>query len=159
MVQGTVKGNDQEPEQKKFDMPSEKEHLLQVVDVFTFEDDIGAKLGLDPNTVSVKLEVVGGEEEGRTMLNRVSLDDSYKGFFATRLFLKAISEPYKGEFKYDSDNWIGKQCFATVSHAESKGKTYANIKEYNFDKMVEQVDTKAVTPPVDNEVEWDENMK
>jgi len=38
---------------------------------------------LDELTVCAKLEVVGGEEDGRTMLNRMTLDDSpnAKGFW------------------------------------------------------------------------------
>ena len=74
-----------------------------------------------------------------TILNRVNLDQSEKAFFFARLFLKAIGEPYKGEFFVETDRWIGRTFFATIKHTESKGKTYANISEYNFDKKVEQV--------------------
>ena len=88
----------------------------------------------------VKLEVVGGNEEGLTLLNRVNLNQDDKAFYFSRLFLKAIGEPYKGEFEIDTDSWIGKQFYATVKHTKSKDgtKTYANINEYNFDKKIEQ---------------------
>ena len=143
---------DSEPEQKKFDLPSEKEHLFQVVDVFTIEDEIGKKLGLDENTVSVKCEVVDGDEEGRTLLQRLSLDDKWRGFFATRLFLKAISLPHKGDIEIDTDEFIGKQFYAIVFHNNG----FANIKSYNFNKIVEQVKIERAEPlKTDAEVEWD----
>jgi hypothetical protein len=144
MVKRTVKGNDSEPEQKQFEVPSEKEHLFQVVD---FIDNS------DPNIVLVKLEVVGGAEEGRSILQRLSLDDTWKGFFATRIFLKAIGEEYKGnEFAIDTDNWVGRQFYATVVH---NGK-YANLKEYNFDKKIEQTKPITKTTTDGSEIAWDE---
>lgn len=162
MVKRTASG-DNEPDQSSFDLPSQKEHLLQVVDVFDMDTD-GNKFNLDPNTVIAKLEVVGGTEEGRTMLNRLSLDDKYKGFFATRLFLKACSLEYKGDnFAIDTDEWPGCQLYATVIHIQSKGKTYANIKEYNFEKMVDNSKAKNLNKPKDNpvsdEVAWDSDIK
>ena len=122
---------DTEPDQATFELPSEGEHLFQVSDIFTCEDQIGQKMGLNENTVSVKCEVVGGKEAGRTLLNRLSLDMDFKGFFATRLFLKAIGEPYKGKkIDIDTDIWQSKQFYATVVH---NGK-YANIDTYSMDK-------------------------
>ncbi len=155
MVKRTVNAGEGEPEQKQFDLPSEKEHLFQVVDVFTSSDEMGVKLGLDDNTVSAKLEVVGGEEQGRTLLCRLSLDPSWKGFFATRLFLKAIGMDYKGaDLVIDSDMWVGNQVYATVVH---NGK-FANIDTFNFDKKVEQpkkfVPGVSVTDPKD--IAWED---
>lgn len=140
MVKRTYSKNHQEePDQAAFEKPSEREHLFQVTDVISMNDEMGVKLGLDDNTVCAKLEVMGGEEEGRTLLQRLSLDEDWKGFFATRLFLKAIGEEYKGAgLELDSDRWLGRQVYATVVHNTSKGKTYANISEYNFDKKIEQ---------------------
>lgn len=161
MVRRTAKGNDQEPEQKQFDLPSEKEHLFQVVDVYDSTNSPG-NMDLDADTVCAKLEVVGGSEEGRTMLNRMTLDDNGKGFWATKLFLKAISEPYKGEeFPIDTDNWQARQFYATVVH---NGK-YANIKKFNFEKLIDQAtpksdlqqDTGHKEP--EEEIQWDEDMK
>ena len=155
MVQRNAKSNDDEPEQMKFELPSEKEHLFQVVDVL--ED-----LDPDPDIVHVKLEVSGGEEEGRTILNRLSLDDQWKGFFGTRLFLKAIAEQYKGEeFAIDTDNWIGRQLYATIVHNKAtSGKVYANIGEYNFEKMVEQADPVPADPVqnAEDEKAWDDDQ-
>lgn len=152
MVRRTVNMGDNEPEQKRFDIPSETEHLFQVVDVYTIEDDTGMKLGLDDNTVSVKCEVAIGAEIGRSLLIRCSLDESFKGFFATRMFLKAIGEPHKGSVEIDTDRWIGRQFFATVVHS---GK-YANIAEYNFEKSasLSQVNPGGVSNP--NEIKWEE---
>lgn len=151
MVKRTYNLDDNEPEQKAFDLPSAKEHLFQVVDVFDINNQVG-NMKLDDNTVAAKCEVVGGEEEGRTLLQRMSLDENWKGFFATRLFLKAIGESYKGAgLEIDTDRWIGRQFYATVIH---NGK-YANIKEFNFEKKIEQVSKPmpgAVNDPKD--IQW-----
>lgn len=136
---------DTEPEKKKFEKPSEREHLFQVTDIFTNQDEMGNKLNLDENTVSVKVEVVGGEEEGRTMLIRLTLDEQSKAFFFTRMFLKATGQDYKGQITIDTDLWCGLQFYATVKH----NGDYANIKEYNFDKKIEQP-VKNINQPVKN---------
>ena len=143
-----VTAPENEPEESNFQLPSEKEHLLQVVDVWP--DDKNS------DVVIAKIEVVDGDENGRSLLHRVNMNDQDKGFYYTRLFLKAIAEKYKGAFEINDENFIGKQFYATVVH---NGK-YANIKEYNFDKMVEQVanDTDR-TKPVDEEISWDEGVK
>lgn len=155
MVQRTIIAPDTEPEQSSFQMPSEDvEHLLQVVDVFDMDYEQN-KFNLDMNTVFAKCEVVGGDEEGRSLLNRLSLDATWKGFFATRLFLKAIGEPHKGEILIDTDKWIGKQFYATVVHNKSKdGRTFANIDQYNLEKVIEEVGEKKVESPED--IAWDE---
>ena len=145
---------DNEPEEQgSFDLPSEREHLFQVTDIYTADDEMGRKLKLDDNTVSVKCEVVGGDEAGRTLLQRLSLDQTWKGFFATRLFLKAVGEDYKGDISIDTDMWCGLQFYATVVH---NGK-YANIKEYNFGKKIDQAvnaERSAVAKPED--IAWEE---
>lgn len=140
-----------EPEQGSFDLPSQKEHLFQVTDLYTCDENPFPK-GLDPDIVCAKCEVVGGEEEGRTLLQRLTLDDTAKGFFATRIFLKAIGEEHKGQIEIDTDRWIGRQFYATVKH---NGK-YANIDSYNYDKKIEQTykNPGGVTEP--EEVKWDE---
>lgn len=128
---------DKEPTESNFKIPSAKEHLFQVTDVNPLKDAGGAE---NDNIQIVKLEVVGGDEEGLTMINRCNLDYNEKAFYFTTLFLKAIGEPYKGEFNIETDRWIGRQFYATVKHTTSKDgtKTYANIAEYNFAKPVEQ---------------------
>lgn len=127
MVRKTVSAPNNEPDETNSFAnlrPSEGEHLFQVVDIF--QDRSG-----DPDIIIVKCEVAEGEELGRTLLNRLNLDDSHRGFFATRLFLKAIKEEYKGnDFEIDTDNWAGKLFYASVVH---NGK-YANIDKYNFEK-------------------------
>lgn len=139
------KDYNEEPEQAKFDLPSEKEHLLQVTDIFTCEDEMGKKLNLDNDSVSVKLEVVGGDEEGRSLLQRLNLDENNKGFFATRIFLKAIGHEYKGKgLSIDTDFWCGCQIYATVIH---NGK-YANIKDYNFDKKIDNSQIRPSSSPI-----------
>lgn len=130
MVQRKVNMPNEDPETRNFKLPSAgKEHLFQVVDVFTEDDEIGQKLGLNNDVIAVKLEVANeGEELGRNMIHRVSLDSNWSGFFMTRIFLKALNEPHKGEVEIDSDSWVGKQFLATVIYNEGKnGKIYANI--------------------------------
>jgi hypothetical protein len=146
MVKRTMTAPNDEPEQRKFELPSEGEHQFQVVDLWTDK--------MDDNIIIVKLEVSEGEELGRSILHRVNLDSTWKGFFLTRLFLKAINEPYKGDIETDEDMWIGKIFYATIIHnLGNNGKTYANIDQFNFDKVVEQFDAKKDTPDT---IQWDE---
>jgi hypothetical protein len=156
MVKRTYsKDYNEEPEEKKFDLPSPKEHLFQVVDIYDINNCPFEKK-LDENTVVAKCEVVGGDEEGRTILQRLTLDEDGKGFWATRLFLKAINQDYKGKgLTIDTDFWCGMQFYASVIH----NGQYANIKEYNFDKRIEQVhkpkpEIKEVLDPKD--IAWED---
>ena len=154
MVKRTVNAPDTEPDQASFDRPSEGENLFQIVEVYDYTSEMGAKLKLDQDTVSAKAEVVGGDEEGRSLLIRTSLDDKWKGFFATRLLLKAIGLPHKGQIEIDTDAWVGRQFYATVAH---DGK-YANIDSYNFDKLVDNssVPTGLSGEKEDDEVNWND---
>jgi hypothetical protein len=129
MVKRAANCGENEPEQKSFPKPSEGEHLFQVVDIYDSTNAPG-KMSLDSDTVCVKIEVVGGAEEGRSMLQRLNLNDQWKGFFATRLFLKAIGEAHKGSVEIDTDRWIGHQFYASVIY----NGEYANIDEYLFEK-------------------------
>jgi hypothetical protein len=151
MVKRRMNIDSNEPEQKKFESPSQGEHLMQVVDVFDSTNAPG-KMVLDENTVCVKLEVAIGDELGRTMLQRLSLDPTWRGFFATRLFLKAIGEEYKGNIEIDTDRWIGRQAYVNVVH----NGHYANVADYNFEKSAKlsQVNPGGVSNPAD--VKWDE---
>lgn len=150
MVRRTVNAGDSEPDQKKFESPSAGEHLMQVVDVYDSTNAPG-KMVLDEMTVCVKLEVAIGDELGRTMLNRLSLDPTYKGFFATRMFLKAIGQDYKGNIEIDTDEWIGKQAYVNVV----QNGQYTNVDGYNFEKCA-GLDgaTKQVASPAD--IAWSE---
>ena len=143
----TMKMPDTEPEQTtKFQLVSEGEHTFQVVDIID---------NADPSIVLVKLEVSEGDEIGRSILHRVSLDENWKGFFTTRLFLKAIGEPYKGDTSIDTDMWIGKTFVASVVHNQNKDKTktFANIDQYNFD-VTPSVNPGGAKTPAD--VSWEE---
>ncbi len=126
-----------EPELSNFKIPSEKEHLFVVTDI----QPARTPSGTDDNIQVVHLEIVGGEESGLTLINRVNLNQEEKAFYFSRLFLKAIGEEYKGDFEIETDRWVGRQFYATVKHTKSKDgtKTYANIAEYSFDKKIEQV--------------------
>jgi len=158
MVKRTVTAPNDEPEQGKFKLPSEGEHLFQVVDKWADKTD--------DNVIITKLEVAEGDEIGRSILHRVNLDSEWKGFFLTRLFLKAIGEPYKGEIDIDDDMWIGKCFYATIIHNVSvnNGKTYANIDQFNFDKLADNSGSPTKMTPEEkqkaienNEIEWDKD--
>lgn len=156
MVKRTVTAPNDEPEQGKFKLPSEGEHLFQVVDKWADKTDY--------NVIITKLEVAEGDEIGRSILHRVNLDSEWKGFFLTRLFLKAIGEPYKGEFEVDDDMWIGKCFYASVIHnLGNNGKTYANIDQFNFEKMFDNSGAPTKMTPEEkqkaidsNQIAWDE---
>ncbi len=151
-----VNAPSEEPTESNFKIPSEKEHLLQVIDC----NPLVTPSGQDDNIQIVKLEVVGGEEAGLTLLNRLNLNQDDKGFYFTRLFLKSIGESYKGAIEIDTDNWQARQFYATVKHTKSKDgtKTYANIGEYNFDKLIKPVlkidNPTGVTKPED--IAWND---
>lgn len=164
MVKRTVTAPNDEPEQGKFKLPSEGEHLFQVVEKWADKTD--------DNVIITKLEVAEGDEIGRSILHRVNLDSEWKGFFLTRLFLKAIGEPYKGEFEVDDDMWIGKCFYASVIHNKEKdkrtgevvpnGKTYANIDQFNFDKLADNSGSPTKMTPEEkqkaidsNQIAWD----
>lgn len=133
----TVNAPDSEP--NTYEKPSEGEHTFQVKDVKETEGS---------DIVLVICEVKEGDEIGRTLPHRLTIDENFAGFFAVRLFLKAIGEPYKGKgLNIDTDNWIGREFTATVVHNPDKNdpnKIYANIGDYDFDK----------TP----EVGWDDHL-
>lgn len=149
MVRKRVDMPNEDPQQRTFLKPSEGEHLFQVVDFIDSDDD---------DIVVCKCEVAEGEELGRSLLHRVSLNQDWNGFFMTRLFLKAIGEPHKGYgVEIDSDRWLGRRFYATVVHNEgNNGKIYANIGEYNFNKPVEQAVIEKQLPEASAEKAWDE---
>lgn len=133
MVKRTVTAIEEPGEGKSYELPSEREHLFQIVDVYDSHNNPFEK-GIPEDYVAVVSEVVGGEEEGRNLLTRIPLLPKEKGFFATQLLLKVIGLSYKGEtLVIDTEEWIGKQYYATVKH----NKGFASIDRYNFDKMVE----------------------
>ena len=82
-----------EPTESNFKIPSEKEHLFQVVDC----NSLVTPSGENDDIQIVKLEVVGGAEEGLTIQNRCNLNQDEKSFYFTRLFLKALGLNYKGQ--------------------------------------------------------------
>lgn len=144
MVKRTLNMGDTEPEQRNYKLVPEGKQFLQVVDVIENIDP-------SPDILHVKCEMVDGT--GGSLLNRLSLDEGWKGFFATRLFLKAIGEPHKGEgVEIDTDNWIGRRFWCEVVH----NGDYANIKEYYFDEAVEQPVTKPVEKISPEDVAWDD---
>jgi len=142
MVRKTVDAPETEP--NSFQKPSEAVHLFQVSDVWENSD----------GTVTAKCEVAEGDELGRSLLHRVSLDEEWKGFFATRMFLKATGLPYKGNgILIDTDDWIGRKFRAQVVH---DGK-YANIDDYDWDNLENNPPPSSPLPESkDQEKAWDE---
>ncbi len=148
MVIRTYNMPDDKITQKTFLMPSENKHTFQVVDVYTNKDKTGIKFNLDDDTVIAKCESF--EEDGRSLLNRVTLDENNGAFFRTRLFLKSFGFPHKGDgVIIDTDEWIGHSFTAYVVHKEgNNGKKYANIGEYIFPEEKPQTAR-------NEETEWD----
>ena len=158
MVKRSYDLPDSEPESFRNELPSEGNHILQVVDVFTNADETGIKLNLGEDDISVKLEVAEGDETGLSLLHRLTLDENHKGFFATRLFLKAIGQPHKGKgVTIDTDTWPGEQFSAFIVHNKGKnGKIYANIDTYNLDGTYDPSKVPDPKPLDENQVvEWD----
>ena len=147
MVKRNMNCSEEEPKNNIYELPSVGVHSFRVVDVQENKDD--------DTLLRVKLDVCNGAEYGRSILHRVNLDDQWKGFFFTRLFLKAIGEPYKGSFSVDTDMWIGKVFSASVKHTPSKDgtKTYANIDKFEFDIPATVGEPTAEEP---KEVSWEE---
>ena len=159
MVKRTYDFNDEEPESFRNELPSEGNHIFQVVDIFTSADGTGIKLNLGEDDISVKLEVAKGPETGLSLLHRLTLDENHKGFFATRLFLKAVGQPHKGKgITIDTDIWIGEQFQAYITHNKGKnGKVYANIDTYILDDSYDPSKIPDPKPLDENQVvEWDE---
>ena len=158
MVKRSYNLPDTEPEMNQNLLPSERNHTLQVIDVYTCEDETGQKLNLDEDTVSVRCESVGGDENGRSLLHRLMLDENNKGFFATRLFLKAIGQPHKGPgVTIDTDMWPGEQFSAFIIHNKSSnGKVYANIDTYSLDGSYDPSKIPDPKPIKNEEIAWDE---
>lgn len=138
-----VKADENEPTESNFPLPKEGEHLFQIVDGWEDKNDSDIHV--------VKAEIIGGDDTGKTILQRINTNDKLKSFYYCRLFLKAISEPYKGEFDISTDNFIGKQFYATIVH---NGK-YANISEYNFNKKIEQYKPPVGQVEEPKDIQWE----
>lgn len=152
MVTKKVNCSNDEPIKTEFQNPSEGQHCFKVVEVF---DSGSLKFKLDDETVMVKLVVCEGDEKGRNIFHRLSLNSEWSGFFMTRLFLKAIGQNYKGNIEINTSNWKDKKFFGTVIHNPSKDgkKIYANINDYNFEKTFAEI-KQELSP----EEEWDKNL-
>jgi hypothetical protein len=89
--------------------------------------------------VTVTYEIYEGEYKLETIPFHTVVffkDKSTKGASMALKFLKAIGEPYEGEFAWDEKNWIGKKLKAMISQEEQKegkhaGKKFPRIKWVN----------------------------
>lgn len=84
--------------------------------------------------VTCDLEVVGGEYAGRKIgYHTVSfLPKTSKGAGMALSFLKAIGEPYEGEFAWDEGNWIGRVLKAkVVIEPDQEGNKWNRVKWVN----------------------------
>jgi len=87
----------------------------------------------DPK-VTVSAKVVGGEYAGRDInYHTVTfLPKSSPGAGMALTFLKCISEPYEGQFKWDESKWVGRVFKAFVNHeTDPKGRVWNRIKWVN----------------------------
>jgi hypothetical protein len=93
--------------------------------------------------MNVMFKIVRGDFLGSHLWDNIIFP--YDGSPAVKIkgrtmhFLHAIGEPYedKENLAYDTDNWIGKPAKVEVYHEPYNGKTYAKIKEYIIDEVLE----------------------
>lgn len=76
--------------------------------------------------------------QGRLIWDRIVLpypQSPARGILGrTKHFLHCISEPYEGEFEWDSDNWNGKKVIIKVGSRTYNGKTYNEVQGYILDE-------------------------
>ncbi len=119
MVKRTVNMPDEDPSEKSYPVVPVGEHKFRIIDVLPTDD---------VDTVSCKLEVISDSAKEMSMLHRTSISEKNKFFWLTRLLLKCIGEPCRGNVEIDTDAWIGRTFTGRVEHS---GK-YANIREFIY---------------------------
>ncbi len=106
---------------------------------------VSATPGLTKNgddKVSVNYEIIDGPYKGKTLKNHTVTffkSRQAKGAGFALDFLKAIGEPWQGQFEVDEKRWIGKFALIHVEHEQSQdGKlTFAKVKWCNEYKAPE----------------------
>jgi hypothetical protein len=110
----------------------EGDYHLKVVKAEQGTIKSGPNAGCDK--VTVDFQVVGGEHAGRTVnYHTVSfLAKNAKGAGMALQFLKAIGEPYEGEYTWDESRWIGRVCKAyVVIEPDQEGNKWNRAKWIN----------------------------
>lgn len=121
MVKRTYNLEDNDP-QKSYPIVPVGEHKFQVTDI-TDTNDI--------DIVSVKCEVISENGTAISLIHRINLNENNKFFWLTRVFLKCIGEPCRGNnVTIDTDAWVGRQFTGIVKHSDDN--KYANIKEFIY---------------------------
>lgn len=113
----------------KFFTGPDGEYNLKIVDVTPGTTGNG-----DPKVV-VDYEIVDGPSKGLPInYHTITFfrDKASKGAGITLKFLKAIGEPYEGEFEWNEKNWMGRHVRAMVvmeevSQGKNAGKKFPKI--------------------------------
>ena len=109
----------------------------------------------DDDMFTLKIEIIKGEYKGKWFNETITISDntespSFAFRWKTKQFFKAIGEPYSTDnLKWDSDDWIYKECLVDVEHriAKSgkwKGSVFAGVKKFipltekSVEKKIEQ---------------------
>jgi hypothetical protein len=91
-------------------------YWLKIVKVTDTKDGLPwlTKNGDDYCSVECEIDDVG-EHMGKKVWHGVTImEPTKKGAGMAILFLKAIGEPWEGQFDIDSDNWVGKRFRAKL---------------------------------------------
>lgn len=91
------------------------------------------------NKVTVDYEIADGDLKGETIKYHTLTffrDKASKGASIAVKFLKAIGEPWEGDFTVDENAWIGKKVMGTVTNelqtdGKNKGKRFPKVKWVN----------------------------
>jgi hypothetical protein len=79
--------------------------------------------GKGDDKVTVTYEIIDGEYKGKTIKNHTVTffkDRKTKGAGMALSFLKAIGEPWEGQFEVDEKRWVGKYCLVHIKHEDDK---------------------------------------
>lgn len=108
-------------DRKTFEKPEEGEHVFIVSDAEVKPSKAG-----DSNNLVVKVEVVGGTSDGRSLLQFFSLKQD--ALWNVRLFIEAIMGEEVEQFNINADQLMGETFVGTVKH--SPDGQYANLVAY-----------------------------
>ena len=108
-------------ERKSFEKPEEGEHVFIVSDAEVKPSKAG-----DSNNLVIKAEVVGGDSDGRSLLQFFSLKQD--ALWNVRLFIEAIMGEEVEQLSIDTDQLMGQTFVGTVKY--SPDGEYANLTAY-----------------------------
>lgn len=73
-------------------------------------------------------KIVEGEYEGKTLYDNIVFCEKMKG--RNKHFLRLINQPHEGQFKVNTDDWMGQEVKVKVRHETYQGRKRAKISFY-----------------------------